>query len=57
MTDTVANFFIDASPDGCAPDLRLPPDGIDSITTTLRKEVGTEEAGSHKVVSNRSSCG
>jgi thiamine pyrophosphate-dependent acetolactate synthase large subunit-like protein len=29
-----------------------PGDGIDSITTTLRKEIGTEEgeAGSHKVV-------
>ena len=29
-----------------------PGDGIDSIATTLRKEIGTEEgeAGSHKVV-------
>jgi hypothetical protein len=29
-----------------------PGDGIDSITTTLRKEIGMEEgeAGSHKVV-------
>jgi hypothetical protein len=27
-----------------------PGGGIDSITSTLRKEVGTEEAGSHKVV-------
>jgi hypothetical protein len=50
MTDTVANFFIDASPDGVRRIYGYPPAGIDSITTTLRKEVGTEEAGSHKVL-------
>ena len=52
MAGTVANFFIDASPDECARIYGYPGDGIESITTTLRKEIGTEEgeAGSHKVV-------
>jgi hypothetical protein len=52
MADTVANLLIDASPNG---DVRwidgYPGDGINSITTTLRKSGGTEgEVGSHIVV-------
>jgi hypothetical protein len=36
-----------------------PSDGIDSITTTLRKEIGTEEgeAAGTKSSENRSWCG
>jgi len=53
MADTGASFSIDASPTGGARRIYgYPGGGIDSITTTLCKEVGTweGEAGSHNAV-------